>query len=162
MKYFKFEDKSISWDKKKMARKSSRNYYWCTLCRRFGVFLQMHLLKPKLLHNLEQEVRSIGLYVNLDKIEFMCFNQDGVMSLLNGKPLKLVDKFIYLTSNCFRDKADCINVLLALLPAGFLAKPSVTDVRWGIVYLRQTWGWKASGFSWATFGWESCIIDSFV
>ena len=31
--------------------------------------------------------------------EFIIFNQDGAISLLNGKPLKLVDKFIYLGSN---------------------------------------------------------------
>ena len=29
----------------------------------------------------------------------ICFNQDGTISSLNGKPLKLEDKFIYLYSN---------------------------------------------------------------
>ena len=41
-----------------------------------------------LLHSLEQTAKSIGLYVNLDKIDFMCFNHDGFISSLNGKPLK--------------------------------------------------------------------------
>ena len=50
------------------------------------------------------------------------------------------------------DKANCINLLLALSPTGFLA----------IVHLRQNWGQKAPNFSWATFGWLSCIIDTFV
>ena len=34
-----------------------------------------------------------------DEIEFMCFKQDEAISTLNGKPLKLVDQFIYLGSN---------------------------------------------------------------
>ena len=31
--------------------------------------------------------------MNLDKIEFMCFKQDGSITTLYGKPLKLVDHF---------------------------------------------------------------------
>ena len=42
-----------------------------------------------LLHNLEQAVKVIGLYVNSDKIEMICLNEDRVKFLLNGKPLKL-------------------------------------------------------------------------
>ena len=37
--------------------------------------------------------------MNADKTEFKCFKQDGVISTLNGKPLKLVDQFTYLGSN---------------------------------------------------------------
>ena len=40
---------------------------------------------------IEQAARGIGLYMNSDKIELMCFNQDGAIFLLNGKPLKLVN-----------------------------------------------------------------------
>ena len=43
-----------------------------------------------LLYRLEQAARSIGPYVNSDKTEFMCFNQDGAISSLNSKTLKLV------------------------------------------------------------------------
>ena len=32
----------------------------------------------------------------------------------------------------------------------------------GTVQQKQTWGQKAPGFGWATFGWVSCIIDTFV
>ena len=42
-----------------------------------------------LLCSLEQVAIGIGLYVNSDKTEFMCFNQDGAIFWLNGKPLKL-------------------------------------------------------------------------
>ena len=52
--------------------------------------------------------RNIGLYVNSDKTEFTCFNQDGALSSLNGKPLKLVDKFAYLSSNISSTESDII------------------------------------------------------
>ena len=50
------------------------------------------------LNRLEQTVRCIAFYVNSDKIELMCFNQYGAISL-NGKPMKLVDQFMYLVSD---------------------------------------------------------------
>ena len=52
-----------------------------------------------LLHSLEQSACGIGLDVNTDKMEFMCFNHRGNISTLNGRSLKLVDKFTYLLSN---------------------------------------------------------------
>ena len=39
-----------------------------------------------LLHRLAQAAKTIGLYVNSDKTELICFNQDGSISSLNGKP----------------------------------------------------------------------------
>ena len=45
-----------------------------------------------LLHSLEQAAGGIGLHVNADKTEYMCFNQKGNISTLNGGSLKLVDK----------------------------------------------------------------------
>ena len=45
------------------------------------------------------ETRGIDLYVNSHKTKFICFNQDGAISSLNGKPPKLVDHFIDLGSN---------------------------------------------------------------
>ena len=52
-----------------------------------------------LLHGLEQVTRSIGLQVNSDKPEFVHSKQDGTISTLNGKTLKLVDCFTYFSSN---------------------------------------------------------------
>ena len=49
-----------------------------------------------LLHFLEQVARGIGLYMNPDKTELTCFNQDGAISSLNHKPLKSVNQFTYL------------------------------------------------------------------
>ena len=44
-----------------------------------------------LLHSLEWAAGSIGLHVNADKTEYMCFNQRGNISTLNGDLLKLVE-----------------------------------------------------------------------
>ena len=52
-----------------------------------------------LLHSLERAARGIGLHVNAHKTEYMCYNQTGDISTLDGTPLKLVDKFIYLGSS---------------------------------------------------------------
>ena len=49
-----------------------------------------------LLPSLKQATRNIGLFVNSDKTVFTCFNQDSTIPSLNGKPLKLVDEFMYL------------------------------------------------------------------
>ena len=52
-----------------------------------------------LLHSLEQATADIGLHVNAHKTEYMCYNQTGDISTLDGTPLKLVDKFTYLGSS---------------------------------------------------------------
>ena len=50
-------------------------------------------------HSLERVAASIGLHFNADKTEYMCFNQRGDISTLNGSSLKLVDKLSYLGSS---------------------------------------------------------------
>ena len=52
-----------------------------------------------LLHSSERAAAGIGLYVNAHKTEYMCYNQTGDISTLDGTPLKLVDKFTYLGSS---------------------------------------------------------------
>ena len=52
-----------------------------------------------LLHSLERAAAGIGLHVNAHKTEYMCFNQAGDISTLDGTSLKLVDKFTYLGSS---------------------------------------------------------------
>ena len=46
-----------------------------------------------LLHSLERATAGICHHVNAHKTEYMCFNQTGDISTLNGRPLKLVNKF---------------------------------------------------------------------
>ena len=65
-----------------------------------------------LLHSLEWASTGIGLHVNADKMEYMCFNQRGDISTLNGGSLKLVNKFTYLGSSVSSTETD-INMRLA-------------------------------------------------
>ena len=46
------------------------------------------------------------LHVNAHKTEYMCYNQTGDISTLDGTPLKLVDKFTYLGSSFSSTKKD--------------------------------------------------------
>ena len=64
-----------------------------------------------LLHSFERATAGIGLYVNAHKTEYMCYNQTGDISTLDGTPLKLVDKFTYLGSSVASTKKD-INMRL--------------------------------------------------
>ena len=59
-----------------------------------------------LLRSLERVAAGIGLHINPDKMEYMCFNQRGEISTLNGTSLKLVDKFTYLGSSVSSTETD--------------------------------------------------------
>ena len=65
-----------------------------------------------LLHSLERAAAGIGLHANANKTEYMCFNQRGNFSTLNGTSMKLVDKFTYLRSSVSSTETD-INTRLA-------------------------------------------------
>ena len=59
-----------------------------------------------LLHSLERAAAGIGLHVNAYKTEYMCYNQTGDISTLDGTSLKLVDKFAYLGSSISSTEKD--------------------------------------------------------
>ena len=59
-----------------------------------------------LLHCLERAAAGIGLHINAHKTEYMCFNQTGDISTLDGTSLKLVDKFTYLGSSVSSTEKD--------------------------------------------------------
>ena len=59
-----------------------------------------------LLHSLERTTAGIGLHVNAHKTVYMCFNQTGDISTLEGTSLKLVDKFTYLGSSVSSTEKD--------------------------------------------------------
>ena len=46
------------------------------------------------------------LHVNAHKTEYMCYNQTGDISTLDGTPLKLMDKFTYLGSSVSSTEKD--------------------------------------------------------
>ena len=59
-----------------------------------------------LLHSLKWAAASLGLHVKAHKTEYMCFNQAGDISTLDGTSLKLVDKLTYLGSSVSSTKKD--------------------------------------------------------
>ena len=59
-----------------------------------------------LLHSLERAAAGIGLHVNANKTEYMCYNQTGNTATLDGASLKLVDKFTYLGSSVSSTEKD--------------------------------------------------------
>ena len=65
-----------------------------------------------LLHSLERTAAGIDFHVNVFKTEYICFNQRGDISTLNGSSLKPEDKFIYLGRSISSIERD-INTWLA-------------------------------------------------
>ena len=59
-----------------------------------------------LLHSLKRAATGIGLHVNADKTEYMCFNHTNNISTLNGSSLKLADKFSDLGSSVSSTETD--------------------------------------------------------
>ena len=59
-----------------------------------------------LLHSLERAATGIVLYINAHKTEYICYNQTGDISTLDGTPLKLIDKFTYLGSSVSSTEKD--------------------------------------------------------
>ena len=59
-----------------------------------------------LLHSLEGAAAGIGPHVNAHITEYMCYNQTGDISTLDGTSLKLVDKFTYRESSVSSTEKD--------------------------------------------------------
>ena len=59
-----------------------------------------------LLHSVERAAAGIGLHVNAHKMEYMCYNQRGNISTLNGSSLKLIDKFTYIGNSVSSNETD--------------------------------------------------------
>ena len=55
---------------------------------------------------MEQAAGGIGLHMNANKTEYMCFKREKAISILSDGSLKLVDKFMYLCSNVSSTEKD--------------------------------------------------------
>ena len=64
-----------------------------------------------LLHSQEQPAKGIGLYVNANKSEYMCFKRKGATSTLSVRPLKLVHQSTSFDSNISLTEWTAINRL---------------------------------------------------
>ena len=83
-----------------LTKKSSRRYPAKTITDAdyaddIATLANTSNLAERLLHSLERATAGIGLHVNAQKTEYMCYNQTGDISTLDGTSLKLVDKFTY-------------------------------------------------------------------
>ena len=65
-----------------------------------------------LLHSLDRAAAGNRAHVYAHKTKYMCFNQTGDISTLNGSTLKLVDKFSYLGNSVLSTETH-INTRLA-------------------------------------------------
>ena len=54
---------------------------------------------------LEQVVEDIGLSVNMNKTEYMCLKQEGGISILNGKLLKLKKNRVFINGRSSHTKS---------------------------------------------------------
>ena len=65
-----------------------------------------------LLYILKQAAGGIGLYMNINKTEFICFKPDRTIFILSGRSLKLVNQFTYIDSNISSTEND-VNICIA-------------------------------------------------
>ena len=84
-----------------------------------------------LLHSLERAVAGKGLHVNAQKTKYMCYNQTGDITTLDGASLKLVDKFTYLVRSVSSTEKDIdtrlTKVLTAIDRLSIIWKSNLTD-----------------------------------
>ena len=67
----------------------------------------MHLHKPTPCYIVWNEpLQASAPHVNAHKTDYICFNQTGDISTLNGSALELVDKFTYLGSSVSSTETD--------------------------------------------------------
>ena len=95
----------------KLTKKSSRRYPTKTITDAdyaddIAILANTPNQAETLLDSLKQAAACIGLHVNAHKAEYMCFNQTGDISTLDGSSLKLVDKFTYLGSSVSSTEKD--------------------------------------------------------
>ena len=102
----KWKTTGSSWQRKKNRRYPEQTITDAVYANDIALLANTPTQAETLLHNLERAVASIGLRVNADKTEYMGFNQRGVISILNGSSLKLVDKFTYLGTSVSSTETD--------------------------------------------------------
>ena len=103
-----------------------------------------------LLHRLERAAAGIGLHVNAYKTEYMCFNQTGDISTLNGSSLKRVDKFTYIGNSVSSTETD---IDTRRVKAG-------TAIKGYRSYGRQTWPIKWNAVSSKQWLYRYCYMDA--
>ena len=98
----------------KLTKERSRMYAAKTITDAddIGLLADTPTQTESLPHSLKRAAAGIGLHVNAHKTGYMCFNQTGDISTLNGSLLELVDKFTFLGSSVSSTETE-INTRLA-------------------------------------------------
>ena len=91
----------------KLAKERSRRYFTQTITDAdYADDIALLVNTPAQAKSLERAAASIGLHINSDRTEYMCFNQRGNTSTRKDGPLKLVDKFTYQRSSVSSTEKD--------------------------------------------------------
>ena len=102
----KIRENGFELTKKRSRRHPAKTIINADYANDIGILANTPNQAETLLHSLEQAAAGIGLHVNAHKTEYMCYNQTGNITTLDGTPLKLVDKFIYLGSSISSTEKD--------------------------------------------------------
>ena len=102
----KIRENSFELTKKRSRRHPAKTITEADYADDIAILANTHNKAEKLLHRLERAAPGIGLHVNAHKSEYMCYNQTGDISTLDGTTLKLVDKFTYLGSSVSSTEKD--------------------------------------------------------
>ena len=100
------KENSFELTKKRNRRYPTKTITYADNDDNIAIPANSHGQAETLLNNLERAAAGIGLHVNAHKTEYMCFNQRGDISTLNGSFLKLVDKFAYIGSSVSSTETD--------------------------------------------------------
>ena len=87
----KIKENGFELTKKKSRRYSAKTITDADYADDIAILANTPDQAETLLHSLEPAAAGIGLNVNAHKTEYMCFNQTGDISTLDGTSLKLVD-----------------------------------------------------------------------
>ena len=102
----KIRENGFELTKKRSRRHPSKTITDADYTDDIAILANTHNQAETLLHSLERAPEGIGLHVNAHKTEYMCYNQTGDTTTLDGTPLKLVDKFTYLGSSISSTEKD--------------------------------------------------------
>ena len=102
----KIREKSFELTRKRSRRYPAKTITDADYADDIGLLANTPNQAETLLHSLERAAADIGLHVNAYKTEYMCFNQTGDISTLDGTSLQLVDKFTYLQSSVLSTEKD--------------------------------------------------------
>ena len=102
----KIREKGFELTKKRSRKHPAKTITDADYADDIAILANTHNQAETLLHSLERAATGICLHVNAHKTEYICYDQTGDITTLDGHLLKLVDKFTYLGSNVSSTEKD--------------------------------------------------------